>query len=33
MVILDLPHPIVWLVKHVCSDEVEISFLQKKTAF
>ena len=24
---------IVWLVRHVCSDKAEFSFLQKKTAF
>ena len=31
--ILDLSHPFVWLVRHVCSDKAEFSFLQKKTAF
>ena len=30
---LELSHPIVWLVRHVCSDKAEFSFLQKKTAF
>ena len=25
--------PIVWLVRHVCSNEAEFSFLQKKAAF
>ena len=29
-IILDLSHPIVWLVRHVCSDKAEFSFLQKK---
>ena len=33
MVILELSHSIAWLVRHVRSDKVEISFLQKKTAF
>ena len=33
MIILELSHPIVWLVRHVCSDKAEFSFLQKKTAF
>ena len=33
MIILDLSHPIVWLVRHVCSNKAEFSFLQKKTAF
>ena len=28
-----LSHPTVWLVRHVCSDKAEFSFLQKKTAF
>ena len=33
VIILDLLHPIVWLVRHVCCDKAEFSFLQKKTAF
>ena len=33
VIILDLSHAIVWFVGHVCSDEAEFSFLQKKTAF
>ena len=33
VIILDLSHPIVWLVRHVCSDKAEFSFLQKKTTF
>ena len=28
---LDLSHPIVWLVRHMCSNKAEFSFLQKKT--
>ena len=32
MVILELSHSIVWLVRHVCSNKVEISFLRRKTA-
>ena len=32
-IILELSHPIVWLVRHVCSNKAEFSFLQKKTAF
>ena len=33
VIILDLSHAIVRFVGHVCSDEAEFSFLQKKTAF
>ena len=33
VIILDSSHPIVWLVRHVCSDKAEFSFLQKKTLF
>ena len=33
VIILDLSHAIVCFVGHVCSDEAEFSFLQKKTAF
>ena len=33
VIILDLSHPIVWLVRHVCSNKAEFSFLQKKTNF
>ena len=33
VIILDLSHPIAWLVRHVCSDKAEFSFLQKKTPF
>ena len=33
VIILDLSHPIVWLVRHVCSDKAEFSILQKKTVF
>ena len=33
VIISDLSHPIVWLVRYVCSDKAEFSFLQKKTAF
>ena len=33
VIILDLSHSIIWLVKHVCSDRAEFSFLPKKTAF
>ena len=29
-IILHLSQPIVWLVRHVCSDKAEFSFLQKK---
>ena len=31
MIILDLSHPIVWLVRHMRSNKAEFSFLQKKT--
>ena len=31
VIILELSHPIVWLVRHVCSDKAEFSFLQRKT--
>ena len=30
---LELSQPIVWLVRRVCSDKAEFSFLQKETAF
>ena len=33
VIILELSHPIIRLVRHVCSDKAEVSFLQKKTAF
>ena len=33
VIILELSRPIVWLVRHVCSDKAEFFFLQKKTAF
>ena len=33
VIILDLYQPIVWLVRHVCSNKAEFSFLQKKTGF
>ena len=33
VIILELSHPIIWLVRHVRSDKAEFSFLQKKTAF
>ena len=33
VLILDLSHLIVWLVRHVCSDKAEFSFWQNKTAF
>ena len=33
VIILELSRPIVWLVRHVCSDEAEFFFLQKKTTF
>ena len=33
VIVLDLSHPIVWLVRHVCSDKTEFSFLQNKIAF
>ena len=33
VIVLDFPHPIVWLVRHVCSDKTEFSFLQNKIAF
>ena len=29
VIILELSHPIVWLVRHVCSDKAEFSFLQR----
>ena len=28
-----LPHPIVWLVRHVCSDKAEFSFCQRRPLF
>ena len=33
VIILELSHPIVWFVRHVCSDKAEFFFLKKKTAF
>ena len=30
VIILELSYPIVWLVRHVCFDKAEFSFLQKK---
>ena len=30
---LELSHLIVWLVRHVCFNKAEFSFLQRKTAF
>ena len=33
MIILDLSHPIVWLVRHVCSDKAEFSFFAKENRF
>ena len=33
VIILELSHPIVWLVRHVCSEKAEFSFLQRKTTF
>ena len=33
VIVLDLSHPIVWLVRHVCSDKTQFSFLQNKIAF
>ena len=33
VIILDLSHPIVWLVRHMCSDKAVFSFLQKETTF
>ena len=32
-IILHLSQPIVWLVRHVCSDKAEFSFLQKMMLF
>ena len=32
VIILELSHPVVWLVRHVCSDKAEFSVLQRKTA-
>ena len=31
--ILDLSHPIVWLVRHVCSDKAKFSFFAKENRF
>ena len=33
VIILDLSHPIVWLVKQVCSDKAEIFFFAKEDRF
>ena len=33
VIILELSHPIIRLVRHARSDKAEFSFLQKKTAF
>ena len=33
IIMLDLSLPIVWLVRHVCADKAEFSFVQKETAF
>ena len=33
VIVLDLSHPIVWLVRHVCSDKTDFPFLQNKIAF
>ena len=32
-IILDLFHPVLWSVRHVCSDKAEFSFLKKKPLF
>ena len=33
VIILHLTHPIVWLVRHVCSDEAEFFFFAKEKCF
>ena len=33
VIILDLSHPVVWLVRHVCSDKAEFSFFAKENRF
>ena len=33
MIILDLSHPIIWLVRHVCSDKTQFSFFAKEITF
>ena len=32
VIILELFHPVVWLVRHVCSDKADFPVLQRKTA-
>ena len=33
VIILELSHPIVWLVRHVCPDKAEFSFFAKENRF
>ena len=33
MIILDLSHPIIWLVRHVCSDKTQFFFFAKENRF
>ena len=33
MIILDLSHPIIWLVRHVCSDKTQFFFFAKENHF
>ena len=33
VIILDLSHPVVWLVRHVCPDKAEFSFFAKENRF
>ena len=33
VIILDLSHPVVWLVRHVCSDKAKFSFFAKENRF
>ena len=32
-IILDLSHPTVWLVRHVCTDKAEVSFFETEDRF
>ena len=33
VIILELSHPTVWLVRHVCTDKAEVSFFEKEDRF
>ena len=33
VIILDLSHPTVWLVRHVCTDKAEVSFFETEDRF